>query len=58
MQGALQITHKLLQSFAPAPGRRQVIGDHSRVAQIQQKSRLLRGEAQKVLVVVVDNFHQ
>ena len=57
MEGALQITHQLLQAFAPAPGGRQVIGDHSRVAQIQQESRLLRGEAEEVLIVVVDNFH-
>jgi hypothetical protein len=58
MEGALQITNQLLQSFASAPGGRQVIGNHSRVAEIQQQSGLLGREAQQVLVVVVDDFHQ
>ena len=58
MQRGLQIAHQLLQPFASAPGRGEVIGDHSRVAEIQQKRRLLGGEAQEVLVVVVDDFHQ
>jgi hypothetical protein len=35
-----------------------MVGDHSRMAQIQQERCLLGGEAKKVLVVVVDDFHQ
>ena len=58
MQSSLQIAHQLLQPFASASRGREVIGNHSRMAEIQQKRRLLGGEAQEVLVVVVDNFHQ
>lgn len=58
VQSPLQIAHKPLQSFASAASRRQMIRDHSCMAQIQQKSGLLGGKAQKVLVVVVDDFHQ
>jgi len=58
MESPLEITHQPLQSFAAAPGGREMIGNHARVAKIQQKSRLIRGETQKVLIVVVDDFHQ
>ncbi len=58
MKGRLQITHQPLQSFALASGGRQVIGDHAGMAEIQQETCLLGGEAEKVLVVVVDDFHQ
>ncbi len=58
MQAALKIAHQSLQAFASASGRRQVVGDHSRMAKVQQKSGLFRGKAQEVLVVVVDDFHQ
>lgn len=58
MQAALKIAHQSLQAFAPASGRRQVVGDHSRMAKVQQKSGLFRGKAQEVLIVVVDDFHQ
>ncbi len=58
MQGPLQIAQQPLQPPASAPGGRQVIGNHPRMAEIQQKGGLLGGEAQKVLVVVVDDSHQ
>jgi hypothetical protein len=35
-----------------------MVRNHTRVAEIQQKRRLFGGEAEEVLVVVVDDFHQ
>ena len=58
MQSSLQIAHQLLQPFASASRGREVIGNHSRMAEIQQKRCLLGGEAKEVLVVVVDDLHQ
>jgi hypothetical protein len=35
-----------------------MVRNHTRVTEIQQKRRLFRGEAEEVLIVVVDDFHQ
>ncbi len=58
MQRRLQIAHEPFQAFAPASGGGEMIGDHPRMAEIQQEACLLGGEAEEVLVVVVDDFHQ
>ena len=57
MEGGLQISHQALQAFAAAPGWREMVGDHTCMAEIQQHGGLLGGEANQVLVVVVDDFH-
>ncbi len=41
VKSRLQISHQSLQSFSPAPGWRKMIGDHSRMAEIQQQGNLL-----------------
>jgi hypothetical protein len=58
MQGPLQITDQAFQAFASAPRWRKVIGDHACMAEIEQKGCLLGGEANQVLIVVVDDLHQ
>lgn len=54
----LKVPHQALQAFALASGLGHVVGDHAGMAEIQQQRRLLRGEAQDVLVVVVEDLHQ
>jgi len=58
MESGLKISHQALQAFAAAPRRREMIRDHACVAEIQQHGCLLGGEADQVLVVVVDDLHQ
>ncbi|MFM9087607.1 MAG: hypothetical protein ACKOPT_05640 [Cyanobium sp.] len=58
MQSTLEISHKALQTFASAPGRGEMIGYHASMAEIQQQGSLLGGEAQQMLVVVMDDLHE
>jgi len=41
VQGSLKIAHQAFQSFSPASRWREVVGDHTGVAEIQQHGGLL-----------------
>jgi hypothetical protein len=58
VQSTLEISHKALQTFASAPGLGKMIGNHTCMAEIQQQGGLLGGEAQQMLVVVMDDLHE
>jgi hypothetical protein len=58
VESSLEIAHQAFQAFSPASRWREVVGDHTGVAEIQQHGGLLRREAKQVLVVVVDDLHQ